>query len=115
MEIYCFPPNHSAFTDRISQKYDVGGDQSPAKPPGRVAREYHSPGVVENLTHPAAAFVHLRELCELRKNSPEEQRNQQTSRHGTAALNTDVKSLIKAMCLCEILTPSRRYIYIFFC
>lgn len=39
--------NQFAFADGISQKYDVGeeqkGEQSPAKPPERVVREYHNP------------------------------------------------------------------------
>lgn len=35
--------NQFAFADRISQKYDVGEDDSPAKLPERALREFYHP------------------------------------------------------------------------
>jgi len=64
----------------IRQKYNVReekqGEQSPAKPPERVVREYHSPYLLGNRT-PQQKTLHIREFFEVIKTRPEEQRNQQ--------------------------------------
>lgn len=102
--------NQFAFAGGINQKYNVEeeqkGEQSSAKAPERLVTGYHSPQWSENLTR-QQFFLHSIELFELRKNSPEEQRNQQML-HGT---NIYLKSLNKAMWLCKILTPSRIFFF----